>query len=129
MIKQYFCYSTPYVALTAVVGNVNNVTISIGADADFELTYLTAAVEQATILVANWSGLVQITDSAVGRAFFDQNAGVPLMCVTGTGAQPYVLLTPRLVRSNSSLNIQLTQRQAVATNVCIVLNGYKLLPE
>ena len=124
---QFFCYSTGAMALTAVVGNTASATVSIGSDADFQLQYLTYVAEQVTVAVVNFTGLIQINDSAVGRTFFDQP--VPIQSVAGTGAQPYVILNPRLVRANSSLTVSLVQRQAVATNVFLVLHGYKMLPE
>jgi hypothetical protein len=127
MNKTFFGYSTGYVALTAVVGNTNQFTISIGSDADFSIQYLVAAVEQATVLVVTWSGLVQIYDSAAGKNFFDQTAGVPLDSVAGTGREPLPLPEPRLVKGNSSLTVTFVQRQAVATTVCLTLLGYKIV--
>ncbi len=125
MAKQFFGYSTGPVTLAAVVGVTGPSTISIGGDADFELQYMTYLVEQASLAIVNWAGLVQINDSGVGRDFFSQ--AVPLNCVAGTGAQPLVLLTPRLVPKNSSLTVTFTNRVATASIVTLVLVGYKLV--
>jgi len=125
IVKQFFAYSTGQVAVAGVVGTTAADTIIIGADAPFELQYLAFSVEQASLLIFNWAGLVQIDDSGAGRTFFDQP--VPINCIAGTGAQPFVMLTPRLVQANSSLTVTFTNRVAVASLVDLVLIGYKLI--
>jgi hypothetical protein len=118
MTRQFFAYSTPQVALAAAIGATAAATISIAADADFELQEMTYAAEQAGLLVINWAGLVQINDSG---------AGVPINTIAGTGSQPYVLPGyPRLVRANSTLTVTFTNRVATASVVTLVLSGYKL---
>ena len=127
MTKQFFGYSTPQVALAAAIGAPGVGIISIQADANFELQYMMYAAEQVGLLVANFAGLVQINDSGAGRTFFDQVGGVPINTVAGTGAQPFVMMTSRLVRANSTLTVSFTNRVATATIITLVLCGYKLL--
>lgn len=124
MNKQFFGYSTGPIAIAAAVGAVGNGQISVAADADFEVQYLLATVIQATLVVVNWGGTIQIDDSAVGRTFWNQ--AVPIQAVTGDGRQPFVLLTPRLVKANSTLTVTLVNNAATATTVHVVLQGYKL---
>lgn len=124
MTKQFFAYSTGLTAVAAVVGATATDVISIQQDANFELQYLTYSAEQASLLVLNWAGLVQIDDSGAGRTFFDQ--AIPINCIAGTGAQPFVFLTPRLVQAGSSLTVTFTNRVATATTVNLILVGYKL---
>ena len=126
--RRFYTYSTGYINVGAVAGAATAANINISNAYDFECVYLTGAVEQAFLLIANWSGLLQIDDSNVAHTWFDQVGGVPFMAVVGNGPQPYPITFPRLVKGNTTLNVTFTQRQAVATNVNLVLNGYLRIP-
>ena len=123
-LLEFFIYSIPYTALAAAVGAVAQATINITNDANFTVHYITAAVEQAAVLVVNWSGTVQIEDTGVGQNFFDR--AIALESIRGTGSLPYMLQTPRQIRGGSGLVVTLTNRVATATNVQICLHGHKV---
>jgi hypothetical protein len=122
--RQSFVYGTPYVALAATVGATNTATILIEANADFELLYFTGAVVQSSLLITNWSGLIQINDSAANRDLF--STAIPFSAIVGTGAQPFPWSPPRLMERNSTLVITFTNNIATATTVQLSLCGNKL---
>lgn len=125
LYQLYFCYGTGWVTLPAVIGGAANVVLNIDSDADFQANYLTIAVRQANLLIVNWSGDVQIADSAKGRTLF--NVDSPVAAFAGNGQLPYPFNPPRLFRKNASVRITFTNSVAIATDVNLVLHGNKLV--
>lgn len=125
--RQSFTYTTGWRTLPIIVGNQLQVTLAILADADFECVYLTGGARQAGLLVATWSGLIQIQDSSAGREMF--NVAVPFDAIAGTGRQPYPLQPPRRWQANSSIIITWTVPVVTATDVYVAFHGNKLYPE
>lgn len=121
-LRTYFVYTT---GVTQLGANATvQVTIPILADAGFACHYITGGVKQASLIVLNWGGTVQVNDSGVGRTWFSQ-----LLLfdeVTGNGRQPYVMPIPRLVARNSTLVITFVNPVATVTEVILSLHGYKL---
>jgi len=121
---QYFCYSTDWITLAAIVGNTGNATLSIGADANFMARYMTIAVKQANVLVTNWGGSLQINDSGVARDLF--NIPTAVQAFQGSGQLPYPFDPPRVFARNSGLVVTFTNNVATATEVQLVLHGSKV---
>lgn len=124
-LNLYYCYSTGIITVAGVVGAQNQATINVLADAPFACYYITGTVVQAgLVLVPTWGGTVQIDDTGVGRTFFD----VPIRFdnIAGNARQPYPLPMPRRVARNSTLLVTFTNTIATATDVEMVLHGYKL---
>lgn len=122
--RQSFVYGTAYVALAATVGATASATILVEANSDFELLYFTGVAVQASLVVTNWSGLIQINDSAAGRDLF--STAIPFNAIVGTGAQPFPWSPPRLMERNSTLLITFTNNITTATSVQLSLCGNKL---
>lgn len=124
-LNLYYCYSTGVVVVPGVVGAQIQASIQILADAPFACYYITGTATQAALtLVAVWGGTVQINDTGVGRTFFDQ--AILFENIRGTAGFPYQLPMPRRVARNSTLLVTFTNNIATATNVEMVLHGYKL---
>jgi len=121
---QYFCYSSPWMVLAAAAGAIANSTLSILGDANYQANYMTIAVRQANVLVANWGGEVQIDDSGVGRTLF--NVATCVHAFQGSGSLPYPFNPPRLFARNSSLVITVVNNVATATDVQVVFHGNKM---
>lgn len=124
-LNLYYAYSTGIVTVAGVVGAQVQATIQILADAPFAAYYITGSVTQAALtLFATWAGTVQIDDTGVGRTFFDQP--IRFDNIAGNARQPYPLPMPRRVARNSTLLVTFTNNIATATDVEMVLHGYKL---
>ncbi len=126
ILLQSFVYTTGWVPLNAAIGAATPFTLSILADADFECNYITGAVRQGDVLVANWAGSVQIDDSGRGRTIF--NAAVAFDSIAGDGRQPYPFNPPRLFRANSSIVITFTTNVVTAGDVELAFHGNKRYP-
>lgn len=125
LLYQYYTYSTGVTSVAATVGAVATANITILADAPFRLDYITGtAVQAALTLVTTWGGFVQIDDTGVGRRFFDR--AIRFDNVAGNARQPYPLKYPRRVAANSTLLVTFTNNIATATDVELVLHGYKI---
>jgi len=124
---QYFTYTSAWMALAAAAGAVANATLSILADANFSANYMTVAVTQAGVLVANWAGDLLVNDSGVGRDL--SNIASCTYHFQGSGQLPYPFNPPRLFARNSSLVITVVNNVAVATNVQVAFHGNKVYPE
>lgn len=122
-MQKYFFYSTGYVALAAAIGATAQTTLQITNDADFYIKWITAQVEVGGVIVANFSGTVQIEDTGISQNFF--NVPIAVEAIRGNGQNPYPVAPPRKINANTSLIFYFTNRAATATNVQITLHGYK----
>lgn len=120
----YYVYTTNRLTVPAAIGGTISGSVTILADAPFRLEYMTGSASQAGLLVTNWSGLVQVDDTGVGRRFFDQT--IRFENVRGTGQQPYPLRYPRRLAANSTLLVTFTNSVATATEVELCFHGYKM---
>jgi len=121
---QYFCYSSAWMSLAAAAGATATATLSILADANYQANYMTIAVRQVNVLVANWAGDVQVNDSAVGRDLF--NIATCVQAFQGSGSLPYPFNPSRLFAANSSLVITVVNNVATVTDVQVVFHGNKV---
>lgn len=119
-----FFYSSGLSPAMAGVGAIAGLVINILADAEFLCKYLTCQVLQASVIVANWGGTIQINDSAAGRTFF--NVPTLLNNIRGDGQLPYPLSPARMFARNSTITIDLVSNVATSTTVEVVLHGVKI---
>lgn len=124
MNRQAFAYTTGWIPLAATIGATGPKTLTLAADADFEVKFITGHVIQSNLLIATWAGTVQVNNSAVGVDFF--NAAVPFDAIAGNARQPYWMDPAKLLPAQSSLVIVFTNSVATATDVCLVFHGNKL---
>lgn len=125
--RDFFVYEARATAI-AVGANVTD-TIQIQADADFiwqKATYQAddggASQTDSNRLIPNV--LVQITDTGSNRKLFFNP--VPIPSVFGTGELPFILTNPRLFMKTSTIQIDFTSFEAVATpTVRLAFIGYK----
>lgn len=124
IVYEQFIYATPPIALLAAVGAVGAGNILVTSDADYQVNYITIDVQQAALVVANWGGTILLTSSDSNKAWM--NVAIPVDSIRGTGQMPYVLQIPKLVKANTTVTVTVTNNIATATNVVLVLHGYKL---
>jgi hypothetical protein len=123
--QEYFVYVSPLIALGAFAGIAATVNLQIQADAPFLANYMTVTVLQANVVVANFGGTLQVTDSAVGRTLF--NDPIPVDAIRGNGGLPYPFNPPRLFSMNSTLVITATNSAAAAATLLYVsFHGNKI---
>lgn len=116
-------------ALAAGATNVP-VNVNIQADADFLILSQTydantanAARTSTTFTVPNAS--VTLTDTGSGFQMMDQ--AVPIPSIFGNGQFPFVLPNPKLLTAKATLQVLVTNYDAVAGyNIRLSFNGVKL---
>ena len=128
-LREFFGYTTPGgpMALAATVGAQTTGNVTILAESDFAVYYMTGAVIQGSVLVQTWSGTIQVNDAGTGRTFW--NAPVGFFEAVGDAFQPFPMPFPRRVAASSTLVITLTNSVATITTVRVTFVGYKLRPD
>ena len=128
MRKELFIYSTGWMAAIAAIGGTAVGTVTIAADAPFELHYITASVRQGgaglEVLITAWAGTVQIKFVALGKDL--SNLAVPLACLQGSGQLPYVISPPLRMSINSSMVVSVASNIATRTEVSVDFHGHKV---
>lgn len=110
------------------------------SDSEFLCVYVAGAGRITTPVIADPANgnqvvefspsmVVQITDEAAGKTWFDQLTPLPL--IAGAGGFPFILSSPRVVKPRSTLTItaQMLATGApsvVSTDVFFALHGAKL---
>lgn len=129
VLRDFFVYATPSIAVAGVVGTQASTVIQVQADSDFELMKLSFFAD--TALAAQTASTrilplvtVQITDQGSGRALFSTPLAIP--SIMGDGQIPYILPTTKIFSATSAIGIDLVNFSAVAYNVRIVLSGSKI---
>lgn len=124
MDYKFACFTTGAVTLSTTAGGTVTQNISIEQDAPFECHYITGLLLQANVIVTNWGGTVQITDSRVNKGLFNNPIG--FMEIAGDGRQPYPLKYPRLFAANSTLVVAFTNNVVTAGTAQLTLHGFKV---
>lgn len=129
VLRDFFVYATPSIAVAGVVGTQASNVIQVQADSDFELQKLSFFAD--TALAAQTASTrilplvtLQLTDQGSGRALFSTPIAIP--AIMGDGQIPYILPTSKIFSASSAIGIDLVNFSAVAYNVRIVLSGSKL---
>ncbi len=102
-------------ATTITSAATTSFNVVMSTDSDFVCTGFSGygRVQGATLLIQNPSMLVQITDKAAGRTFFDQAA--PMALIAGQGGFPFLLTSPRVIRPRSTLAVAVKAARAGVT--------------
>lgn len=109
---EYYCYNGQIgtAAVPLAVGVPQTVSFDTQADSDFAVTFMTAACQEVVngALAYNDNVTLQITDTSTGKTFF--NIPTVFGLVTGAGGFPFVLPAPRVIRPNTTISVQATNR-------------------
>lgn len=125
--KQYlwFVYSTGTTAAIAAIGATATATIQVAADAPFQMQQITLTVLQASLVVTNFGGTVNIEIQQQGRQI--SNLAIPTNAILLNGTVPYELKPYRLVPANSSILVTFTSPVATSTQFNLCFHGNKVL--
>jgi hypothetical protein len=125
--EDIFIYEVNFLAVAP--GAAPTSTLFIEADSDFELIKLCqmtdiagAAQTEGTRIIPNADILIQVAGS--GRQL--SNVAVPIGNIFGFGDLPFILPSPRIFPSQSTLTFTFTSREAAITvNTRLALIGRK----
>ncbi len=86
--------------------------VIMDSDSDFVCTYLAgfARATGGSVMIFNPAVMVQITDQASGRTWFNQAAPLPM--IAGQGGFPFLLTSPRVIKPRSTLTVRAISAQA-----------------
>lgn len=102
--------------ITASASQSFNVVMD--SDSDFVCTYLSgfgrsaASALGATIMIINPAMLVQITDRASARTWFNRPSAMAMLC--GQGGFPFLLTSPRVIKARTTINVTAISAQVVS---------------
>lgn len=128
-LRDFFIYEAQATTLAILGGAPQTDTIQIQSDADFIWQKATYESDDAGAIVTQFTRnspnvLIQITDTGSNRQLFFNP--VPIINVFGTGALPFILPNPRLFMKTSTIQIDFTSFEAVATpTIRLSFIGYK----
>lgn len=121
----WFVYASAQSAAMAAAGATATVTIQVAADAPFQMQQITLTVLQASLVVVNWGGTVNIEIQQQGRQI--SNLAIPAHALLLNGSVPYELKPYRLVPANSSILVTFTSPVVTSTTCQICFHGNKVL--
>lgn len=103
-------------------GAVANGTINILNIGDFVIQQLMGAFFTAAgAIIATPLAFLQVVDLTSSMQLFDSS--IPVENICGSAQLPYILPTPRTIRSNGSLQVQVTNNNGAAMAAYITLAG------
>lgn len=128
-IKQYYAYTVDFLPLLASVPAT--IPFTVESQTDFVVTHLTGIVTDAlnTTFLANVPQTVQITDASTGLAWYSGINGTHFNSVFGDAQFPGFMALPYYLRANSTVNVMLTNLEAVNRNVRLTFHGFKSVPD
>ena len=126
-IRPFFLTTTVNpVPIAAGVGQTAVATLDIGQEADFNVQKIACLVSRAGGAPARQDDFTfRIIDTRKGVAM--SNVQIHNLCGTGTGLFPFILPDPYWFPRASSIQIEMTNRTAVALNVFWSFTGFELL--
>ena len=127
-IKQYYAYTADFLPLTASL--TATVPFTVEASTDFIVVALTGIVTDVgnTTFLSSVPQTVQIVDASTGMAWFNGINGTHFNNVIGDAQFPYFMPLPYYLRANSTVNVTLTNLEAVNRNVRLAFHGFKSVP-
>ncbi len=127
-IKQYYAYTADFLPLVASLPAT--VPFTVEASTDFIVIALTCVVTDVanTTFLGNVPQTVQIVDASTGMAWFNGINGTHFNNVFGDAQQPFFMPLPYYLRANSTVNVTLTNLEAVNRNVRMAFHGFKSVP-
>jgi hypothetical protein len=125
--EDIFIYQANFLAITVAGQQIQNIIVE--ADSDFELIKLAqmsdnagAAQTEGTRIIPNVDLLIQVAGS--GRQLM--TAPCPIGALFGYGDLPFILPSPRIFPSRTTITLTVTSREAAITpNVRLSLIGRK----
>ena len=128
-----FFYSTAFLNSAVAAGATVAQTININSDSHFIVRYFQLTAYTAGLVVATATPplLIQFQDTGSGRTIFDNPQPVQNVCggvaaAAGTGALPFILPEPWLIRAGSVVTVTIVSLGAAAFNrVDVSLPGFK----
>ena len=128
-----FFYSTAFLNSAVGAGLTVAQTININSDSHFIVRYfqITAYSAGLVVAVATPPLLIQFQDTGSGRTIFDNPQPIQNVCggvaaAAGTGALPFILPEPWLIRAGSVVTVTIVSLGAAAFNrVDVSLPGFK----
>lgn len=121
---EVFYYSSGPSAAMAAVGATATVNIQIAGDAPFVVNKIHLMVTQASLVVGNWGGTVNIDFSNAGISL--SNVAFPADLLTPIGRPVFTLDYPAQLAANTVLVITFTSPVVTATVCNLTLIGAKL---
>jgi hypothetical protein len=115
--RDWFIYTTGLLTFGATNSTLSTV-VSIQADADFVLTYITAATTGMGLFV------FQITDQGSQRKL--SNGQIHNLDLAGTAQRPYILPMPHRFARNGAILFDFTNLGNNADTARVDLHGYKI---
>lgn len=122
----FWSYNTAFAAPRIAASPIENV-IQTQADSDFIISAIGGMVYEAAdpnLYIFDPLLSLQITDQSTGKTFF--NTPLRFRNVAGTGGNPFFLASPRVVRANANLTVELTVASDLYDNVWVALNGTRV---
>lgn len=124
-----YSYSVDKNALTANITATapQSFDVVMDTDSDFVCTYFAGCGRAlgSTLMQVNPAMLVQITDRASGKTFFNQAAPMPMIC--GQAGFPFLLTSPRVIRPRSTLTLTARSAQVQSfTGFYFALHGARI---
>lgn len=118
-----------YVDLAATVGATGSASIQVSQEADLVgVRALAASVNPgsgALLTTVSWSA--QVKDGSSDREMMSYP--IHSECLVGNARESVPFPKTRLFRRNSTITVDFTNLQAVATRIYLVLMGYKVFDE
>lgn len=116
-----FVYNTGPTALTPS-GTLALTPLSIQSTMDFVVTMMTIVVTQASLVVTNFGGVLQIEDSS--EKWF--SLPISIASLIGSGLKPYGFAPYKRLGGNTTLLITVTNPVATATSVDVGFHGFRI---
>lgn len=118
-----YAYVVDQTGLTLTSAAAQEFELVMDSDSDFVATFASgAAIVQAPVIGSPANGntctefaasiLVQITDQASGKTWYNQPTPLPL--IAGAGGFPFIMASPRVIRPRGALTVSV---QAAASGV------------
>jgi len=109
----------------ASLASGQTIAVTVNNDSDFVCRYTNgASYSAANVPVVDPDYLVSMTDSSAARAL--QDNPIHWRTCIGTGERPFVWPAPKLFKGGSTIQIAITNNQALASLVNITLHGFKV---
>lgn len=128
-LSEFFSYSILFTNLAA--GGSSSGNINIQADSDFKIQKLTYfASDNSNSSQTDGTRVIPLvtvllTDSSSGRQL--QDSAQPISNLFGTGEIPFILPTPKIFQSRSTLTVQVNNFDALLTyNIRLSFIGAKM---
>lgn len=130
-IKQYFGYHLDFVGTNVVpASGAVSLNIQIQGDAYFAILYATLIETDTnnTTRLPFSPLMVQLQETGNGQSFFSTQGGAHVDEVFGDGFNPGIFAMPYILKPNATLQVTLTNLEAVQRNVRCTFHGFKLVP-